>query len=110
MRAANPAVVITGGVLNAPSRTMFDKMFNRQGEPIKDFRWSGDEGLQSAPALPTSNFHDLRSTAVRDMRRDGVPQVVRMEICGHKTDSMERRYNIVDADDMNMAKRLMGKR
>lgn len=42
------------------------------------------------------------------MRRDGVPQVVRMKISGHKTDSMERRYNIVDADDMNMAKALMG--
>jgi hypothetical protein len=42
------------------------------------------------------------------MRRDGVPQVVRMKISGHKTDSMERRYNIVDADDMNMAKSHMG--
>jgi hypothetical protein len=41
------------------------------------------------------------------MRRDGVPQVVRMKISGHKTDSMERRYNIVDADDIKIAKSLM---
>ena len=41
------------------------------------------------------------------MRRDGVPQVVRMKISGHKTDSMERRYNIVDADDIKIAKALM---
>ena len=42
------------------------------------------------------------------MRRAGVPQVVRMK--GHKTDSMEGRYNIVDADDLNIAKALMQKR
>lgn len=41
------------------------------------------------------------------MRRDGVPQVVRMKISGHKTDSMERRYNIVDGDDIKIAKSLM---
>jgi integrase len=84
-------------------------VFNRQGEPIKDFRWSWDEACKRA-GVPDLNFHDLRRTAVRNMRRDGVPQVVRMKISGHKTDSMERRYNIVDADDMNMAKSLMGKR
>ena len=41
------------------------------------------------------------------MRRDGVPQVVRMKISGHKTDSMERHYNIVDGDDIKIAKSLM---
>ncbi len=41
------------------------------------------------------------------MRRAGVPQVVRMKISGHKTDSMERRYNIVDGDDIAIAKALM---
>jgi hypothetical protein len=41
------------------------------------------------------------------MRRDGVPQVVRMKISGHKTDSMERHYNIVDGDDIKIAKALM---
>jgi hypothetical protein len=37
-----------------------------------------------------------------------LPQVVRMKSSGHKTDSTERRYKIVDVDDMNMAKSLMG--
>ena len=44
------------------------------------------------------------------MRRAGIPQVIRMKISGHKTDSMERRYNIVDAEDLQMAKELLQNR
>jgi hypothetical protein len=44
------------------------------------------------------------------MRRAGVPQEVRMSISGHKTDSMERRYNIVDGEDMKTAKELLEQR
>jgi hypothetical protein len=38
------------------------------------------------------------------MRKNNVPQVIRMKISGHKTDSMERRYNIVDDADLRDAK------
>ena len=81
-------------------------MFNRQGEPIKDLRWSWEQACKRA-GVPDVKFHDLRRTAVPNMRLDGVPQVVRMKISGHKTDSMERRYNIEDADDIKIAKSLM---
>jgi integrase len=84
-------------------------VFNREGEPIKDFRGTWANACERA-GLPDLNFHDLRRTAVRNMRRAGVPQVVRMKISGHKTDSMERRYNIVDGDDISIAKALMEKR
>lgn len=81
-------------------------VFNREGEPIKDLRWAWAKACERA-GVPDLKFHDLRRTAVRNMRRAGVPQVVRMKISGHKTDSMERRYSIVDGDDISIAKRLM---
>jgi hypothetical protein len=60
--------------------------------------------------VPELKFHDLRRTAVRNMRRAEVPQVMRMRITGHRTDAMERRYNIVDIDDIQSAKELMQRR
>jgi hypothetical protein len=40
----------------------------------------------------------------------GRAQVVRMRITGHRTDSMERRYNIVNIDDIKSAREMMQKR
>ena len=83
-------------------------VFNRIGEAILNFRKAWETACASA-GVPDLKFHDLRRTAVRNMRRAGVPQVVRMRITGHRTDSMERRYNIVDVEDIRAAKKLMGK-
>jgi hypothetical protein len=44
------------------------------------------------------------------MRRAGIPQVIRMKISGHKTDSMERRYNVADDEDIMIAKMFMNDR
>jgi integrase len=84
------------------------RVFHNEGEPIKDFRAAWKSACKAA-SLPDLKFHDLRRTAVRNMRRAGVPQVVRMRISGHRTDSMERRYNIVDIEDIRSAKMLMQK-
>jgi integrase len=48
-------------------------------------------------------FHDLRRSAVRDLIRAGVSAHVAMSISGHKTDSMLRRYDIVDTRDQRAA-------
>jgi len=84
-------------------------VFHREGVPIKEFRFTWRKACATA-GVPELKFHDLRRTAVRNMRRDGVPQVVRMRISGHRTDSMERRYNIVDIEDIQSAKELMQRR
>jgi integrase len=84
-------------------------VFLYRGKPFKDFRESWRIACEKA-GVPDLKFHDLRRTAVRNMRKAGIPQVVRMKISGHRTDSMERRYNIVDTDDLDNARLLLEKR
>jgi len=84
-------------------------VFHRDGHPIKSFRRAWITACEAA-GVPELKFHDLRRTAVRNMRRAGVPQVIRMRITGHRTDSMERRYNIVDIEDIRSAREMMQKR
>jgi integrase len=73
-------------------------LFARGSKPIRDFRESWDLACQRA-SVPELLFHDLRRTAVRNLRRAGVAETVIMKITGHRTRSVFERYNITDHAD-----------
>ena len=46
--------------------------------------------------MPGRILHDFRRTAVRNLERAGVPRSAAMAMVGHKTESIYRRYTMVD--------------
>jgi site-specific recombinase XerD len=64
------------------------------GNRIRDFNepWRSACEAAGIHRIP----HDFRRTAVRNLERAGVPRTTEMAMIGHKTESIYRRYSIVD--------------
>ncbi len=70
-------------------------IFHRDGKPIKSFRRAWLTACKRA-GVPGRIPHDFRRTAARNLERAGVPRSTAMKMIGHKTESIYRRYAIVD--------------
>jgi len=77
-------------------------VFHRDGERIRDFRGAWDGACKRA-SLPGRLLHDFRRTAVRNLERAGVSRSAAMAMVGHKTESIYRRYAIVDSATLREA-------
>ena len=76
-------------------RTICPFVFHRDGERISHFRAAWKNACKAA-GCPGALVHDMRRSAVRTFERAGVPRSVAMSTVGHKTESIYRRYAIVD--------------
>jgi integrase len=81
-------------------------LFHDKGLPLQSFRKAWASACKRA-GVPDLLFHDLRRSAVRSLTRAGIPRPVATRITGHKTESVYRRYDVVDATDLRLAGDLM---
>jgi integrase len=79
-----------------------DLVFHWNGRPFES-PLKGWDLACAAAGLEGLHFHDLRRSAVRNMERAGIPRHVAMQISGHRTESVYRRYDIVVEGDLKSA-------
>jgi integrase len=83
--------------------------FRDTGQPVKRFArsWKTASHKAELPVPVEKNkrktFHALRRTSARDLSCAGVPDRIAMQLMGHKTRSIDDRYNIVNEDDISTA-------
>ena len=79
-------------------------VFHRNGKPIKRMDVARQSACRRAGVLAPDGrpkvLHDLRRTAARSLTRASVPRHVAMRILGLKTESMWRRYSIIETEDL----------
>jgi integrase len=81
------------------SGTICRFVFHRNGRRIKGFRTAWANACVAA-GFPGRIPHDLRRSAVRNMERAGLSRSVAMQLTGHKTEAVYRRYAITSEADL----------
>jgi integrase len=84
-----------------------DWVFRGRGNHPVDNHLNGWSDACERAGLPGLLFHDLRRSAVRNMKRAGIQDKVAMEISGHRTRAVFDRYNIIDETDLRGAGQLL---
>jgi integrase len=79
--------------------TICRSVFHRNGKPIKGLRGAWATACTDA-GFPGRIPHDLRRSAVRNMERAGLSRSVAMQLTGHKTEAVYRRYAITSEADL----------
>jgi integrase len=79
--------------------TICPHVFHRNGRRIKSLRKSWADACEAA-GYPGKLLHDLRRSAVRNMERAGLSRSVAMQLTGHKTEAVYRRYAITSEADL----------
>jgi integrase len=77
-------------------------VFHYQGRPLGEHLRGWSNACEKA-GLAGLHFHDLRRSAVRNMERAGLSRSQAMAISGHRTESVYKRYDIVDASELSGA-------
>lgn len=75
-------------------------VFHRNGKPIRSYSGAWDAACTKA-GVDGRLVLDLRRTAVRNLERAGVSQSVAMELTGHKTEAVYRRYSLTSTADLS---------
>jgi len=77
-------------------------VFHRSGKPVKSFRKAWETACETI-GQPDLVPHDMRRSATRNFRKAGLSENEGMAMTGHKTNSIYRRYDIIDEEDMKQS-------
>jgi integrase len=110
-------------IFDGPMRQwLTDAIANRRAGQTKLFVWEDgqpfternfyDRWHAACKRAGVSGFipHDSRRSASRNMRNEGIPRPLRKKIIGHRTDSMDERYGIVDIEDAKAVREIMSRK
>lgn len=83
-------------------------VFLYEGEPLRDLRTAFRTAMRHA-GVSGFRFHDLRHCAATNLRRAGVDTTTAMQIVGHVSPQMWKRYNQIREQDLTQAANKLGK-